>query len=224
MVKLAIYPAQTLDPYEYLRISYKKKQSQIQSRLKEFEKLFERCDDYAIFEELIFCILTSNTGAKMGLAAVDAIRDILLEGTEEELYGRLKNKHRYPNQSSYIVTTREFLKREYSLKMRDLILCFDDHQERRDFFAITKEIKGIGFKQASHFLRNIGLKGYAILDKHVIRSLYEFGIISSPKPPTTRNRYLEIEDKLKDFARKLGIDFDEIDLLLWSEKTGKILK
>jgi N-glycosylase/DNA lyase len=94
----------------------------------------------------------------------------------------------------------------------------------RDFFATNKGIKGLGYKEASHFLRNIGFKGYAILDIHILRSLHEFGVIDSPKPPSTRNKYLETEAKLKEFAKEISIDFDELDLLLWSNRTGEVLK
>jgi thermostable 8-oxoguanine DNA glycosylase len=58
----------------------------------------------------------------------------------------------------------------------------------------------------------------------MVLSLYQFEIIDSPKPPTTRKKYLEVEGKLKEFARELGIGADELDLLLWSEKTGHIPK
>ncbi len=73
-------------------------------------------------------------------------------------------------------------------------------------------------------MRNIGLKGYAILDKHILRSLAELGIIYDPKPPNTRSKYLTIEEKLKNLATLTKIDFDELDLVLWSMKTGEILK
>ena len=66
--------------------------------------------------------------------------------------------------------------------------------------------------------------GYAILDKHVLSSLAELGIIESPRPPSTRARYLETEHRMKQFALGLRIDFDELDLVLWSMKTGEILK
>ncbi|HLM02976.1 MAG TPA: hypothetical protein VK400_18130, partial [Pyrinomonadaceae bacterium] len=79
-------------------------------------------------------------------------------------------------------------------------------------------------KEASHFLRNVGLKGYAILDKHILRSLAELKIIDDPKPPNTRAKYLRVEQQLKNFACQLEIDFDEMDLVLWSLKTGEILK
>ncbi len=77
---------------------------------------------------------------------------------------------------------------------------------------------------AIHYLRNIGFKGYSILDKHIVRCLAELGVIDSPKPPANRHRYLETESKMRQFATDAGIDFDELDLVLWSMKTGEILK
>ena len=89
---------------------------------------------------------------------------------------------------------------------------------------LKQDIKGLGYKEASHYLRNIGFKGYGILDKHIIRCLAELGVLDSAKPPTTRARYLASEGLMKDFAKEVGINFDELDLALWSMKTGKILK
>ncbi len=110
------------------------------------------------------------------------------------------------------------------MRLRCQLESFSDPWERRDWLVKEKRIKGLGYKEASHFLRNIGLKGYAILDKHILRSLAELKFIDDPKPPNTRSRYLSVEDKLKDFAQQLNIDFDEMDLVLWSLKTGEILK
>ncbi|MFN3330277.1 MAG: DNA lyase, partial [Pyrinomonadaceae bacterium] len=73
-------------------------------------------------------------------------------------------------------------------------------------------------------LRNIGFRGYAILDKHILRCLAELKIINDESPPKSRAKYLEIEQKLKDFSKYLKIDFDEMDFVLWSIKTGEILK
>ena len=101
---------------------------------------------------------------------------------------------------------------------------FRDPHERRDWLARTPGIKGLGYKEASHFLRNVGFKGYGILDKHIVRCLAELRVIDSPKPPTTRKRYLETEQRMKNFADEVGINFDELDLVLWSMRTGKVLK
>ncbi|HEX3036148.1 MAG TPA: N-glycosylase/DNA lyase [Thermodesulfobacteriota bacterium] len=211
--------------YQELQSSYMDKRALIKARLKEFKQVFEQGDDRRIFEELVFCIFTANASAKMGLKAVDAVRDILMDADTEDLSSRLQHVHRFPNaRARYIVHTREFLKKEFNFRLKDLILSFSDRLERRDFFANHKDIKGVGFKESSHFLRNIGFRGYAILDKHILQSLYEFGVIDNPNPPVIRDKYLQIENKFNEFANKLEIDSDELDLLLWSEKTGEILK
>ncbi len=110
------------------------------------------------------------------------------------------------------------------MRLRDQLESFRDPVERRDWLAGERRIKGLGYKESSHFLRNIGFKGYAILDKHIVRCLAELSVIDSPKPPATRSRYLETEARMRSFANRIGIDFDELDLLFWSMKTGEILK
>jgi N-glycosylase/DNA lyase len=210
------------EDYERLRSSYLKRKDLISARLREFKEVFEKGDDNRIFEELAFCMLTSAVGPKMGQKSIDAIKDVLIEGSEEDIYEKLLNVHKYPEKASFVARARDYLKNEFDFKLKELVLSFEDPLERRDFFALNKNIKGIGFVQSSHFLRNIGFSEYAILDKNIVLSLYQFGVIDSPKPPTTRKKYLEIESKLKGFAKELGIGVDELDLLLWSEKTGHI--
>ena len=208
-----------------LRKSYNSKRGIISARLEEFRDVYRYGDDRRIFEELAFCICTAGASARMGLKSIEAVRDILLEGSLNTIRKRLKGVHRFPNcRPAYIIHTREYLKREYGLRLRDLIESFNDPLERRDFFARNKDIKGMGYKESSHFLRNIGYQGYAILDKHILNTLFEHGILESPKPPGTRDRYISIENSLKQFADDIGIPFDELDLLLWSEKTGEVLK
>ena len=86
------------------------------------------------------------------------------------------------------------------MRIRKKLESFENDLERRDWLVKEKGIKGLGYKEASHFLRNIGLKGYAILDKHVLRSMAELKIIDDPKPPNTRLKYLTSETALKKFA------------------------
>jgi N-glycosylase/DNA lyase len=208
-----------------LRRDYRSKKPLIVKRLAEFKDVYDR-SDRAVFEELCYCILTAGSSAKMGMRTVEALRDILHTGTLRELQLRAKkNRVRFWRmRPAYIVRTREFLSETCGLQLRALINSFDDRLERRDFFARSKEIKGLGYKEASHFLRNIGFPGYAILDKHILNSLREMGVISKRMRPNTRTGYLAIEKKLMQFSEKLGIDMDHLDLLLWSRKTGEILK
>ncbi len=110
------------------------------------------------------------------------------------------------------------------MRLRERLKSFRDPCERRDWLATEPRIKGLGYKEASHYLRNIGFKGYGILDKHVVRCLDELGVTDSAAPPANRKRYLETESRMRQFAGDIGIDFDELDLVLWSIKTGEILK
>jgi N-glycosylase/DNA lyase len=161
----------------------------------------------------------------MGLGSVEAVRHLLGRGTHEELAAALQSRHRYPNsRSGYIIVTRAYLEADCRLRLRERLENFEDPIERRDWLARTREIKGLGYKESSHFLRNVGYRGYAILDKHILRCLAEVGVLDTPQPPATRARYLSTEERLRRFADGLGVDFDELDLVLWSMKTGEILK
>jgi N-glycosylase/DNA lyase len=163
----------------------------------------------------------------MGLKSVAAVRSLLLEGEPEEMTAALKKAgaHRFPvARPRYIVTTRNYLRANFGMALGKRLRGFSDPIERRDWLAQEKQIKGLGYKESSHFLRNIGVKGHAILDKHVMRCLAEVGVIDTATPPSSRAKYLEVERQLQRFAREIRIDFDELDLVLWSMKTGEILK
>lgn len=207
---------------EELKTLYEAKKDSIRAQLNEFERARAEADDIKILEELAFCILTSAVGPKVGLKSIEAIRDVLQNGSEEDIYAALEGVHKYPEKSNYIVRTRDYLRKEYGLKLRELVDSFKDRQERRDFFALNKNIKGLGLMQASHFLRNIGFTGYAILDRNVVSSLHKLGVIDSSKPPTSKKKYTEIEEQMNELAAELGIGIDELDMLLWSMRTGRI--
>ena len=209
---------------EELLTDYQVKKRAISSRLEEFQKCFQE-GDLSIFKELCFCILAANSSAEMGMKTLAAIEDILMEADLERLQGRLSRGFRYWRiRPSYIIHTREYLKQAYGFKLQDLLRSFSDSDSRRAYFAMNKNIKGIGFKEASHFLRNIGYRHYAILDKHILKSMVELGIIRRNNHPIRPDRYCRIELRMRSFADQTGIGMDELDLLLWSRKTGKILK
>ncbi len=210
---------------EKIKTAHSERYREIRDRLTEFEAVWQTEGDERLWEEMVFCFFTGGCSAKMGLRSIDAVRHLLQHGNQVELADALRGKHRYPNaRSGYIVASREFLEEHCKMRLRSKLKSFDNHLERRDWLVKEKRIKGLGYKEASHFLRNIGLKGYGILDKHILRSLAELKIIDDPKPPNTRLKYLTIEEKFKNLANRLEIDFDELDLVLWSLKTGEILK
>ncbi|HEX3558564.1 MAG TPA: N-glycosylase/DNA lyase [Pyrinomonadaceae bacterium] len=210
---------------EKIRAVHRARRREIESRLAEFEAVGRSAADERFWEELVFCIFTAGASARMGLGSIEAVRQLLGRGTQDELAAALQRKHRYPNsRSGYVVVTREFLEGDCGMRLCERLEGFPDPLERRDWLARERRIKGLGYKESSHFLRNVGFRGYAILDKHILRCLAEVGVIASPQPPTTRARYLATEEILRGFAREVDIDFDELDLVLWSMKTGEILK
>jgi N-glycosylase/DNA lyase len=207
--------------------THRARRKEIRKRLGEFDEIWRKGSDARLWEELAYCIFTAGASARMGLDSVDAVRPLLLDGEPEAMTAALKQAgaHRFPNaRPQYIVTTRDYFRANFGMALRKRLRSFRDPFERRDWLAQDKQVKGLGYKEASHFLRNIGVRGHAILDKHVMRCLAEVGVIDSATPPSTRRKYLEVEQELLRFAKEIKVDFDELDLVLWSLKTGEILK
>jgi N-glycosylase/DNA lyase len=212
---------------EDIRAAHRARKKEIRARLNQFHEVWRSGSDERLWEELVFCIFTAGASARMGFSAVEAVRPFLLNGRREEMTQALKTAgaHRFPvERPGYIVITRNYLREHCDMALREKLAGFADPIERRDWLAREKQIKGLGYKESSHFLRNIGLMGHAILDKHVMSCLADLDVVESPKPPATRARYLETEERLRSFAREIRIDFDELDLVLWSMKTGEVLK
>lgn len=210
---------------EKIRAAHRERAPEIRARLAEFQAVWQAGADERLWEELVYCIFTAGASARMGLRSVEAVRALLARGDHAALEAALVGVHRYPRaRSGYIVVTRDFLRDDCRMRLRERLDSFRDPVERRDWLARERSIKGLGYKEASHYLRNIGYRGYAILDKHIMRSLAELGVTDSPLPPATRARYLAAEEAMRSFAGEVAIDFDELDLVLWSMKTGEILK
>ena len=212
---------------EDIRATHKARRKEIRARLDQFREVWRDGSNARLWEELVFCIFTAGASARMGFRAVEAIRPLLMDGTREDMTHALRTAgaHRFPvERPGYIVITRSYLREHCDLELREKLQSFVDPIERRDWLAREKRIKGLGYKESSHFLRNIGLMGHAILDKHVMNCLSELRVVEAAKPPATRTRYLETEERLRSFAREIRIDFDELDLVLWSMKTGEVLK
>ncbi len=120
----------------------------------------------------------------------------------------------YSKRAEYIVEARKFR------NIKDVVTSMEPFAARE---WLVENVKGIGYKEASHFLRNVGYFEFAILDRHVLRVLEENNIIEAPRT-LTRKRYLEIESEVKKLAETLKMTPGELDLYLWFLKTGKVLK
>ncbi len=201
-----------------LRRLYESKKAAIQSRLSEFARV--RSSEY--FYELLYCLLTPQTSAENADKAVEvlklrkfAIREIdpepvLADRAHYIRFHKTKAKHLVRIKSEMPTILEALSNGAASFELREWLV---------------RNVKGLGYKEATHFLRNIGKNGgLAILDRHILRNLRRFGAIRSLPKSISRKQYLSIERSFKHFAERVGIPVDELDLLFWSMETGEIRK
>lgn len=189
----------------------------IQNRIKEFSSI-KKSGTAKIFKELCFCIMTANCGAAKCIEVNDRIDKGFLNLPEEELVKKFKEfGYRFPNiRAKYIIDARNYIS-----ELGSIINSNIDEIKLREW--VVKNIKGLGYKEASHFLRNIGYKNLAIIDFHIVDLLVKYDLIEKPKS-MTKKKYLEIENVLKLIGRELHLDMAKLDLYLWYKETGKVLK
>jgi N-glycosylase/DNA lyase len=200
------------------------KHNEIESKLNEFKKVWKYGKNEDIFQELIFCILTPQSKAKVCLNVVKKLSDELLfcknpKNIISKLEGvRFKNKKAY-----YIVEAKKIFSTDKGIDIKSKLIQFNNPYEMRDW--LVNNVKGIGYKEASHFLRNIGFgEKFAILDRHILKNLKILGIIKEMPYSLSKNKYLEIEKKVEKFSRKIKIPLAALDLVLWYKETGEIFK
>jgi N-glycosylase/DNA lyase len=210
---------------EKLKALYSSIKKDIEKRLEEFRQLWIHGSDEKIFAELCFCLLTPQSKAKNCWAAVEKLMEsrLLFDGNAEKIGKNLQGVRFHNNKSLYIVQARDNFSSAGKILIKDTISGFDTSAECRKW--LVKNITGMGYKEASHFLRNIG-KGdlFAILDRHILRNLQAFSVISPAVKSLSPKKYLEIENKFVSFSEKINIPVSHLDLLLWYKETGEIFK
>jgi len=188
----------------------------VDSRIKEFME-YKTKSNKELFKELCFCITTANCAADKCIKIQKEIGNGFATLPEKELAARLKGAgYRFHNRSVYLVEARK-----HRDALKSLLYSYSDVRQLRDF--LVKNVKGLGYKEASHFLRNIGYQDLAIIDFHIVDLLAEHGIIEKPKT-VTKKKYLEMEEILRDLGERTGLSLAELDLYLWYLETGKVLK
>jgi N-glycosylase/DNA lyase len=201
------------------RSTFDERREAIRSRLADFSRV--PASQY--FYELAFCILTPQSSARNAEKVIVTLtRDRFFEtGFDPTSYLR--------NADHYIRFHNTKAKRllDVRSKFAELLPILEDSsiaaKEKREI--VISKVNGLGMKESSHFLRNIGVRDLAILDRHIFKHLHRLGVIESiPTSGPTKKQYLEIEERWKKFSRQVQIPMDELDLLFWSMETGEIRK
>ncbi len=206
---------------KYLISSYKKLKPEIEKCLTKFEKTGKSKDE-DIFPELCFCLLTPQSNAKRCWGAVEELleRNLLFDGSKEELAKILRDKTRFHNcKAENIVSARKLLQK---IRFCGMLNIKDDLQMRAE---LAERVKGMGYKEASHFMRNIGRgKKIAILDRHVLRFLMSFKVLDEIPENLSVKGYLETENLYVNFSKRISIPPDHLDMLIWFHSTGEFFK
>jgi N-glycosylase/DNA lyase len=191
----------------------------VNDRLAEFAS-FRSKSSHENFKELCFCILTANSTADLCMKVHSAIGDKFLTATcEDEFRCLLKDQHArfYNNRARFIASACQFRD-----NLKDILDSFgEDEVGLRQW--LVDNIMGLGYKEASHFMRNVGYENVAIIDFHIVDLLVANGLVEAPKT-LNKTRYLAIESVLRDVAGRVGLSQGALDLVLWFLETGKILK
>jgi N-glycosylase/DNA lyase len=208
---------------EQIRHEYAERGDRIRERLREFAQV----PSSAYFYELAYCLLTPQSSAVNADSAVRRLeeRSFFEQGDDptpvlrrRDAYIRFHNtkarrllavREQFPEIAARLASTPHSSHEEEIHALRDWMIA---------------HVNGLGRKETAHFLRNIGYRGFAILDRHILRNLKYHGALRSVPAALTPSRYSIIEGRFRQFAVDVGIDMDELDLLFWSRETGEIRK
>ena len=189
-----------------------------------------------VWKELCFCLLSGNVAFELVKSTIDVLETngfldfnwILEERKSHEYIFKLFNepnfepkkkngelrKYRYPKKRSEEITkAAQILYSNSSLKK--ILEKAASDVEIRNFLA--KNIPGIGIKESSHFLRNIGYSdSLAIIDIHVLRFLKQNNFVyQSDVLSLTESKYEKLEIILQNLADFHGLNLGILDLSIW---------
>ncbi len=212
-------------PIQEIKVIYNSKREEIGLRLHEFKKIWKTGTREEIFAELVFCILTPQSRGISCWAAVENLmrKGILFTGDATHIVKELDGVRFIYKKSEYIVEARERFLDDGRVSLKSIISQIDDGYEAREW--LVQNVKGIGYKEASHFLRNIGFEqNLAILDRHILKNLQFIGVIEEIPGFLSRRRYFDIEKRMIEFSKAAQIPISHLDLVMWYKETGEIFK
>ena len=204
---------------------YKEKKSDFKKRLQEFRDTWNKGTNKDIHLELSFCILTPQSKALNAWQAITNLKEnnLIFTGSAEEMVEYLNIVRFKNNKSKFLVALREQMTKNGEIVTKDFFSSIPTTFEKREW--IVKNIKGMSYKEAGHFLRNVGFGSeVAILDRHILRNLVKLEVIDEIPKTLSPKIYLEIEKKMKEYCDFVKIPMDEMDLLLWYKEAGVIFK
>ena len=194
---------------------------QITLRINSFKSVWNHAPEEYLLLELLFCLLTPQSNANLCWEKVLELFNSgkLYSGTVDAISSIINPVRFKNNKAKYIKKAINFFG-DSSLKK---FLQGNDIYTIRD--RLIKTVDGLGYKEASHFLRNIGIGlELAILDRHILRCLKDFRVIDTIPDALTPQRYKDIEHSMQDFCKSINIPISHLDFIFWYLKKGALFK
>ena len=192
--------------------------------------------EHDIWKELCFCLLSGNVSYELTKSVIDVLdykgfldcewilnnkksHKTLFEELNNSNFKPRKNngdlrRYRYPaKRSIQIIKAAKIIYSNHTLKQ--ILSSNESETDTRSWFV--KTIPGLGIKESSHFLRNIGFSdSLAIIDIHVLAFLKKYNLIDFASTSSlTTNRYLVLEKILQNIASYHDLEIPLLDLAIW---------
>lgn len=140
-----------------------------------------------------------------------SLADLLRQPLEVGLAPR---RYRFPDSRAGQLAATTTAVRRQADGLGDLLAGFSETERARDWFVA--HAPGLGPKQASMFLRNIGVTyDLAVLDRHVINYMIILGLTTDPAPVRRMADYRRDEVILRDHAAGVGLPVGFLDWAIW---------
>lgn len=203
---------------ETLEHLYREQQQAIRQRLSEFAAVPEE----QWFYELCFCLCTPQSSAVHAFAVQQQLQSIDFLRTGQDVLHVLRDPACYirfhNTKHARLHAAREHWQELHAMIAAQSMSIYELRNQ------LAERVNGFGLKEASHFLRNIGRRGLAIIDRHLLTNLVRCGVYQDVPSVSTSTKYHAVERAFQSYCQEIGIDMDEVDLLFWCAQTGHILK
>jgi len=170
-------------------------------------------NDECLFGELCFCICTPQSRAKNCRETINRLKTDkkLFTADQKELLNYLKGV-RFPE-----VKAQRIIEARKNLQELKHVIKTNPNELRK---WLMDNINGMGPKESSHFMRNIGFKGLPIIDVHIQNFLKKVGKYDG-EGSLTKKRYAELENKFLELSKELKIPPEELDIAIWLYQSGE---
>ncbi len=179
-----------------------------------------------IWRTLLDCVLSSQVPFAQAIFARVEVEAVLYSKSwsdEENLASSITAKlnkplptgrrYRFPNLRAKQIAASWFRFGPQCWEIEQLLNANSSSMEKRSY--LVANVPGMGMKQASMFLRDLGCADdLAIIDRHILKYLDVVGLAKIPSNLGPKN-YRKLEDELSRYAKIAGVNLGTFDEAVW---------